>query len=306
MKGEGNQQDYGMRVYDPRLGKFLSVDPLAKQYPWYTPYQFAGNKPIWAIDLDGGEENIEVNNASEFRAVKLGRETAFNIKKGVSNAMLATYQVFADIKEGQKIRAVVVRDENDLPYKLDYVDVSERSVKEKVLSTIDDILGVGTVYTGRSIVPSGPLLMAKAPNATTFGQITKMLASPKLTGIAVSLFDAVKNFKNKTFNIGGEASLMLDKAGLTHILGRHHPNFRIGEDKALQSLFDASTTIDDVVNTIGGIVRENQDKIKQLMSGKGATSADFLYKGKTYRLGIDPSSKSRIGQFFEISGAAKQ
>ncbi|MCF6405535.1 hypothetical protein L3C95_21705 [Chitinophaga filiformis] len=56
MKGEGNQQDYGMRVYDPRLGKFLSVDPLTKGYPWYTPYQFAGNTPIQAIDLDGEEE----------------------------------------------------------------------------------------------------------------------------------------------------------------------------------------------------------------------------------------------------------
>jgi hypothetical protein len=57
VKGEGNQQDYGMRVYDPRIGKFLSVDPLTEKYPWYTPYQFAGNKPIWATDLDGAEEN---------------------------------------------------------------------------------------------------------------------------------------------------------------------------------------------------------------------------------------------------------
>lgn len=32
------------------------MDPLTKSYPWYTPYQFAGNKPIWAIDLDGLEE----------------------------------------------------------------------------------------------------------------------------------------------------------------------------------------------------------------------------------------------------------
>lgn len=55
IKGEGNQQDYGLRIYDPRLGKFLSVDPLTASYPWYTPYQFAGNMPIKFIDLDGGE-----------------------------------------------------------------------------------------------------------------------------------------------------------------------------------------------------------------------------------------------------------
>ena len=56
ISGDGNQYDYGFRIYNPRLGKFLSVDPLTKEYPWYTPYQFAGNKPIWAIDLDGLEE----------------------------------------------------------------------------------------------------------------------------------------------------------------------------------------------------------------------------------------------------------
>jgi RHS repeat-associated protein len=55
VKGDGNQQDYGMRVYDPRIGKFLSVDPLTNQYPELTPYQFAGGNPISGIDLDGGE-----------------------------------------------------------------------------------------------------------------------------------------------------------------------------------------------------------------------------------------------------------
>ena len=48
-------QDYGFRIYNPTIGKFLSVDPLAPDYPWYTPYQFAGNKPIWCIDLEGLE-----------------------------------------------------------------------------------------------------------------------------------------------------------------------------------------------------------------------------------------------------------
>jgi RHS repeat-associated protein len=56
--GGGNTYNYGFRIYDARLGRFLSVDPLTKGYPWYTPYQFAGNKPIVAIDLDGLEEYI--------------------------------------------------------------------------------------------------------------------------------------------------------------------------------------------------------------------------------------------------------
>jgi RHS repeat-associated protein len=57
--GSGTQ-DYGMRIYNPALGKFLSVDPIAKNFPWYSPYQFAGNKPIYAIDLDGLEEKVRI------------------------------------------------------------------------------------------------------------------------------------------------------------------------------------------------------------------------------------------------------
>ena len=60
VKGDGNQQDYGMRIYDPRLGKFLSSDPVTGEYPELTPYQFASNTPIRAIDLDG-LEMIDVN-----------------------------------------------------------------------------------------------------------------------------------------------------------------------------------------------------------------------------------------------------
>ena len=56
VSGNGNQYDYGFRIYNPRIAKFLSIDPLFKSYPWYTPYQFAGNNPILNIDLDGLEE----------------------------------------------------------------------------------------------------------------------------------------------------------------------------------------------------------------------------------------------------------
>jgi RHS repeat-associated protein len=73
IKGVGNQQDYGMRIYDPRIGRFLSVDPLHSKYPWYTPYQFAGNKPIIAIDVDGEEDQIVV--AKFYNGNKEGEKT---------------------------------------------------------------------------------------------------------------------------------------------------------------------------------------------------------------------------------------
>jgi RHS repeat-associated protein len=47
--------DYGFRIYNPVWGKFLSVDPLTASYSMLTPYQFASNTPIQAIDLDGLE-----------------------------------------------------------------------------------------------------------------------------------------------------------------------------------------------------------------------------------------------------------
>ncbi len=59
----GNQliQDYGFRLYNPSIAKFLSVDPLADGFAFYTPYQFAGNMPIAAIDLDGLEVDIHTS-----------------------------------------------------------------------------------------------------------------------------------------------------------------------------------------------------------------------------------------------------
>jgi RHS repeat-associated protein len=54
--GGGNQTyDYGFRIYNPSLGKFLSVDPLFAGFPWNSCYAFAENRVIDGIDLDGCE-----------------------------------------------------------------------------------------------------------------------------------------------------------------------------------------------------------------------------------------------------------
>jgi len=61
----GATYDYGFRIYDSRVGKFLSVDPLRKSYPMYTPYQFAGNEPIAAIDMDGLEPKTMIDETGK-------------------------------------------------------------------------------------------------------------------------------------------------------------------------------------------------------------------------------------------------
>jgi hypothetical protein len=64
-----------MRVYDPRIGKFLSVDPIADEYPELTPYQYASNRPIDGVDQDGLEytpASINLHNNRDMTAVQLG------------------------------------------------------------------------------------------------------------------------------------------------------------------------------------------------------------------------------------------
>jgi RHS repeat-associated protein len=56
LKGEGNSLNYTYRMHDPRVGRFFAVDPLSSKYPWYSPYQFAGNKVILYGELEGLEE----------------------------------------------------------------------------------------------------------------------------------------------------------------------------------------------------------------------------------------------------------
>jgi RHS repeat-associated protein len=50
--GEGNL-DFGARIYDCRLGRWLATDPMCKIYPSLSPYNFVANTPLSAIDPDG-------------------------------------------------------------------------------------------------------------------------------------------------------------------------------------------------------------------------------------------------------------
>ncbi len=54
--GDNNSYAFEYRIYDSRLGRFLSVDPLAPQYAYNSPYAFSENRVIDAIELEGLEK----------------------------------------------------------------------------------------------------------------------------------------------------------------------------------------------------------------------------------------------------------
>ena len=52
---------YGARYYEPRLGLWMSVDPMQEKYPMSTTYCFVNNNPIREIDPDGSDGYIVFN-----------------------------------------------------------------------------------------------------------------------------------------------------------------------------------------------------------------------------------------------------
>jgi len=53
MKGEGNSYTTEFRQYDPRLGRWLSLDPLMMMFPDMSPYVAFDNNPVVFTDPYG-------------------------------------------------------------------------------------------------------------------------------------------------------------------------------------------------------------------------------------------------------------
>jgi RHS repeat-associated protein len=97
--GNGNEYDFGARIYNPRLGRFLSIDPDFRKYADQSPYDFAVNDPIRMIDVDGKGPGDRV--------------------KAAKNLIGKTYSQEAGKNTGEKLRAGFTKEA------LDYQDCSE-------------------------------------------------------------------------------------------------------------------------------------------------------------------------------------
>ena len=113
----GSFQDYGFRMYDTRICRFISVDPLTKKYPELTPYQFASNSPIMGIDLDGKELFKVTTWSDQYGVVYRTKLEVLNKKK-------------LEVKEGYQVDYVFYSPKNGDPEGASTTDLTQGDYKK--------------------------------------------------------------------------------------------------------------------------------------------------------------------------------
>ncbi len=75
--GKEHSKDLGLnlyemewRQYDPTIGRFISIDPLAEERDWLTPYNFVQNNPIIRVDPSGLLDDYGIDQNGKIELIK--------------------------------------------------------------------------------------------------------------------------------------------------------------------------------------------------------------------------------------------
>jgi RHS repeat-associated protein len=265
VKGTGNQIDYGARIYDPRIGKFFSIDPLIKLYPELSSYQFASNTPIQAVDLDGNERLTMTNVDAQKRTATITVQKTAQIVTGVLLPELRglSSQAFSNSFDGQ---TVYVRNlpENGHPVEF----ITKRMYRKRNIGYALNVqFNVSLVYVNPNAQPqNGPeysTIQMGLPNdfnnPKAFARGTPD-GSNVVTVNPNYLFFAI----NAANNHDGESTDTKYEELLAHEVGFHNMMGLLHQPDAQgQPIYPAYTTLESNQH---GQIHATVDNVKQLLT----------------------------------------
>jgi len=82
--------DYGARMYDPALGRWHTIDPMAEKYPIINPYNYCFNNPVNLFDPDGMDPDSD-----EQKLINYYQNLGYNVNsiEGVKDAVATIEKV---------------------------------------------------------------------------------------------------------------------------------------------------------------------------------------------------------------------
>jgi len=112
--------DTGEMAESEVSNRFLSVDPIARQYPELTPYQFASNRPIDGVDLDGLEyTKAIVNGVTKIRFNTIVVD-ASHLSPNIKVIMAGIAKQYLETVSGRDISRLDPREiTNGVPFSID-------------------------------------------------------------------------------------------------------------------------------------------------------------------------------------------
>ena len=105
-KGNGNSYTTEFRQLDPRLGRWLSVDPLKNKFPEYSTFIFCYNSPNNVIDIDGKEGIVVSGSPGDHKNKEHFLVNGLDRAKAAQNHIkregeIVTWIIYDDQTEGQ-------------------------------------------------------------------------------------------------------------------------------------------------------------------------------------------------------------
>lgn len=239
----GSSYDFGARMYDPRIGRFLSIDPLWKRYQFRSPYTFAANNPIRFVDKEGENPDDVIRLSLENLKKEQGYVVVFNLE--TDKTMI--YRTTLTFNERSSVS------ENAVNY-----TITETGIE---LDSKGNIISVTTTETD----VSAEVKQSKG----FFGNISYNLVKNEVGNSNITEFaDTEYGDKNilererKGDLIVHQTRVLLDKNKNAKITGRDLPNLSAGDK--LENFGDYLPTVSDLVKLIG------------IGTGRETPGADYL------------------------------